>query len=356
MKHFFFLFLFILLISCDQKHQQELLPYGYYEDKHWEDLETYGLKGDVKSRISSFNAIPEGTYSFQTDEFRLLQSVEFDRKGYLILSKETESPFKRDSIITELSLLYSKDPSPKLLKVTPKSPTGSSTKFIWDSENRLKEVIIVEKGNEDKLLSKIVYEYLGNTNFKIKESKYEKSPTPHSYIDYSYNEKGQFLGWKNYWGKPIRLVESNTLHYDKKNKLVGNSFYYALYDSLKPITYKYSIKSNQYNQPLEKIYLSPKNDSIIEQITSYKYDANNRIISEETKRIDSTLYEMKLYLFKNDLLISDKSITKYSTDKDTSFVQNQRKYDHKGNIIELVQYSNEVPMARITFDIDYYKE
>jgi hypothetical protein len=90
MKYFFFPFSFILLISCDQNKEQKLLPYGYYEDKHWGDIETYGLKGDVKSRESYYVDLYEDKYSILDTTPELYQVLKFDKKGHLTFRKGYE--------------------------------------------------------------------------------------------------------------------------------------------------------------------------------------------------------------------------------------------------------------------------
>ena len=310
MKYLLFLFILFAFISCEEKVDNKQLPYGYYEDNHWEDLKSYNLNGKVKSRLVHFNPIPKGTYSYQTDDFRLLESVIFDKNGYLTYSDRKEYPFERDTSVTRLNLTYSKGSNPKLIKVKSNlsSLNKKSTIFIWDSDNRLAEVI--NNDSNGKLKSKIVYQYLEGTHLKIKESRFEKSKTAESYINYSYNEKGYFLGWEQYWGNPKRLSLSNTLQYNKDNKLIS-SYFYDAFDSLKPSIHKDSIKSNEFNQPIRISSYSPTNDSIIEIITSFTYNSRNKIILKEEQRLDSTYYLKEIYNYNKDLLVSDIKISKY---------------------------------------------
>jgi hypothetical protein len=355
MKYFFFPFSFILLISCDQNKEQKLLPYGYYEDKHWGDIETYGLKGNVKSRESYYVDLYEDKYSILDTTPELYQVLKFDKKGYLTFRKgyERRPIYDSDTTSVTINYYYPEDKKSEMFSII--RTDSNQSIFTWENNKRIKKIeyqnLIAGKYYTN---SSIKYEYLNNTSLRTKVSRFEKNNSLISYINFNFDDNNTYLGWDQYWGNPLRLVESLKVHYDKNNQPIATTSYDAIDDSIKPFSYHRRLHINSLNLPIDFNHYN-KDSTVITAATTYKYDRKNRLIYKEYRNKENNQFEIEEYEYENDRLLIEKN-TRWEPARDTVQNKSVMKYDNNENIIEKTEYLNPKRFSKIVHKLKYYED
>ncbi|MEP2566550.1 MAG: hypothetical protein ABJH17_07055 [Nonlabens ulvanivorans] len=335
--------------------ETDILPYGYYEDKHWSDLESYDLKGDVKSRESFHIDFYTDKYTILDTTPELFQVLNFNKKGYLTYRKgyDWNSTYDKDTSSVTINYHYHEDSKSDLLYII---QTDSNQKYItWDEQNRIKKIEYQNISNgEISTNSSVKYEYFKNSSFRIKESRFSGNDSLTSYVNFNFNDKGKYLGWEQYWGHPLRLAESIKMHYDENNNAVATTTYNAIYDSIESSSNYSFIHINSYNQPTDFNYYNKDSTAIIAS-TTYRYDEKNRLIYKEYRNKESNQFEIEEFHYRNDLLMIEKN-TKWQPSRDTIQNKSVMKYDNHGNVVERLEYLTGKVFSKFVHKIEYYQQ
>jgi hypothetical protein len=202
------------------------------------------------------------------------------------------------------------------------------------------------------------YEYLGQTSFCTKESKFDENGILTSYVDFFFDTDKNYLGWDQYWSAqlsgPMRLAESYKIKYNKNKKPIATSSYEHFYDSLEPKTHFEHLYLNGHNQPINYDEYNKDSTKVISS-TRFKYDDNERLIYREYRHKEKKNFTIDEYQYKNNLLTAKKN-TRWQSARDT--VQNESvfKYDNQGNCIQELIYLNKELLYKQTRQIEYYKD
>ncbi|WP_298952982.1 hypothetical protein [uncultured Nonlabens sp.] len=353
MKYLLFLFILFAFISCEEKIDNKQLPYGYYEDNHWEDLKSYNLNGKVKSRDSYCLEVYDYPRSLTLKDSipKKYYSIKFNDKGYLTYRKGNNWPIEIDTTITIFKYHYPESFETVNLGII---ESGNKKKvFTWDELDRITAIKYFDNKQDSIPTSIKRFEYLKETKFKTKDSDHEGDNSITSYISFNFDEEQKFIGWEQYWGNPLRLAESLQINYDKNHIPVSTIRYEKFYDSVLPTTFKSKLYLNKKKQEVDHVFYNKDSTAILKKFV-FKYNEYDRLIFKEYRDNESKRFEINEYNYENDLLRSEK-YTRWEPARDTVITKTLFKYDNQNNCIEELHYLNNQLFSRIEHKLKYFK-
>jgi hypothetical protein len=273
----------LVLISCDQQPESDILPYGYYKDTNWSNLELFELKGQVKSRTSFCTELYAYSHIKKDRKTKLYHLLKFDKNGFLTFEKGSNWTANADTTTDTYTYYYPESVHNNLYKIVRNN--SNETIFTWDQNNRIQFIKYRTISDGISHLSSMnKYEYLGQTSFCTKESKFDENGILTSYVDFFFDTHKNYLGWDQYWSAqlsgPMRLAESYKIKYNKNKKPIATSSYEHFYDSLEPKTHFEHLYLNGHNQPINYDEYNRDSTKVISS-TRFKYDDNERLIYRE---------------------------------------------------------------------------